>query len=203
VLTIGTKNRREREKENMRLLILEAASKIIINDGYENLSMRKVAEAIDYSATMIYSYYKHKAEIVEDISQKIYKEVVANIVNAVDENAKADKQLELCFCEFINTITANPEMGKAVILSGTGMIFGKNESPEPPEENGILLLSNLLAKGQQENTFRSLDENTAWMLVTALIGFSMNALQNQLYLHKEWQNMVDLYVEMLIKGIKK
>ena len=176
----------------MRLLILEAASKIIVNEGYENLSMRKVADAIDYSATTIYRYYKHKAEIVEDISQKIYKEIVANITKTMNENIQADKQLEICFREFINTMAANPEMGKAVILSGTNVIFAEKNTPEPPEENGILLLSSLLKKGQEENTLRPLDENIAWMLVTALIGFSMNALQNQLYLHKEWQNMVDL-----------
>ncbi|QQK07292.1 TetR/AcrR family transcriptional regulator [Miniphocaeibacter halophilus] len=48
------KKRRENEKEKMRKLILNASVKIILEEGYDKLSMRKIADRIEYSATTIY-----------------------------------------------------------------------------------------------------------------------------------------------------
>ncbi|PYT04121.1 MAG: TetR/AcrR family transcriptional regulator, partial [Acidobacteria bacterium] len=45
---MGTKQRREREKEALRQDILDAARELFVNEGYENVSMRRVAEKIEY-----------------------------------------------------------------------------------------------------------------------------------------------------------
>jgi AcrR family transcriptional regulator len=202
-LAMGTRARREKEKENMRNAILEAATKIILEDGYEKLTMRKVAAAIEYTPTTIYSYYKDKAQIVDDILQEVYQKIVFNIAEALEENktAPVDKQLELGFTTFINGMVDNAEMGKAIIRSGSKAMFGDREISEPPEVSGIAILQSLLFEGQQQSTLRKMDDNASWMLITALLGFSMNAIENQLYLSKEWHSMVKIYVDMLMKGL--
>lgn len=202
---MGIRARREREKENMRLAILEAATKIIIEDGYENLSMRKLAGAIEYTPTAIYSYYKDKAQIIDDIIFKIYMEIILNIKKTLkdkdNENISVDKQLGLCFKEFINTMVSNPEMGRAVIISGTEAMAGPSKSDALPEEHGVTLLQGLLQKGQQQSVLRELDENVSWMIISALIGFSMTAIQTKSYLDENWQGLVDIYTEVLINGL--
>ena len=200
---MGTKERREREKEDMRNAILEAAAKIIVAEGYDKLSMRKIADAIDYSPTTIYLYYKDKAQIIEDISMMIYKEIVANIKNSLTDNESlsVDNQLRLSFKAFINTLVRKPEMGKAVIISGARAIIGPEENDVPPEENGIAILRDLLLKGRQQNILRELDENVSWMMITALIGYSMFAIEAQLFKKENWHRLVDVYAEMLISGL--
>jgi len=200
---MGTRARHEYEKENMRKLILESATKIIIEEGYDNLSMRKIADAIDYSPTTIYIYYKDKAQIVGDISRQIYEKIVFNIKKVLEENKgiSIDNQLELTFREFIISITNNSEMGKAIIRSGTSAIFGPEEGAESPEENGIAILQTLLLKGQQQSMLRKLDNNVSWMLITALLGFAMNAIENQLYLGANWPELVSVYTKMLMNGL--
>ena len=200
---MGSRTRREREKENMRISILEAATKIIIEEGYDNLSMRRLADAIEYTPTTIYSYYKDKAQIVDDIVFNIYMEILSNIKKTLEdnENLSADKQLELCCKEFINTMVSKPEMGKAVIMSGTEAMFGPHESGALSEEHGVYLLKNLLQKGQQQSVLRELDENVSWMIISALIGFSINAIQSKLYLDGNFQRLVEIYTEILINGV--
>lgn len=199
---MNTRARQEQEKENMRKMILEATVKIIISEGYEKLSMRKIAEEIDYSPTTIYIYYKDKAQIVSDISSRIYREIVANVKKVLEENedSRIDKQIELSFRSFITTMTSNLEMGKAVIMSGTNAIFGPEEN-EPPEEDGIAILHDLLVKGQEQSVFRKLDDNVSWMLITALLGFSLNAIETRICLAPNWSELVDIYTKMLINGL--
>ena len=51
---MGTKERRATEKEQLRHQILSAARELFVNEGYENVSMRKIAHKIEYSPTTIY-----------------------------------------------------------------------------------------------------------------------------------------------------
>lgn len=200
---MGHRARREREKENMRNAILEAATKIITEEGYDKLTMRRVAEAIEYTPTTIYNYYEDKAQIVEDISRELYRNVISSVKNILTEkkDIPADKQLALCFKEFIFTITSNPKMAKAVMRSGTSAIFVMSDEDEPPEENGIVMLQDVLLRGRQQSVLRDLNENVPWMIVSSIIGFSINALENQLYQNENWSELVDIYVEFLMNGI--
>ncbi|MCL2421143.1 MAG: TetR/AcrR family transcriptional regulator [Defluviitaleaceae bacterium] len=200
---MSTRARCEKEKEKLKAVILEAAINIIAEAGYDKLSMRKIADVIDYTPTTIYSYYKDKAQIVDDISQQIYDKIISDIKIVFEENKEkpADQQLWLAFNAFLHSITAQPEMGKAVIGSGTGSIFGPTSASEPVENSGVLILNKFLLEGQRQSVFRKLDSNISWMLITALIGFAMNALENQLYLNEDWNDLVNAYTEMLIKGL--
>lgn len=60
---MGIIQRKEREKEEMRHLILEAALRLFRERGYDGVSIRNIAEAIEYSPGTIYLYYKDKSEI--------------------------------------------------------------------------------------------------------------------------------------------
>jgi len=200
---MGTRARREREKENMRTAILGAATKIIIEDGYDSLSMRKIADAIDYTPTTLYNYYKDKAQILDDISRQVYEKIVSDVKHAFEENSDKplDDQLSIGLKTFLNCAANNAETGRALMRSGMKAIFGPGETSDHPEDNGILILQNLLARGQQESVFRKLDSNMPWMLVTALIGFVLYVVENQLYADPTWGEMVNTYIEMLVSGL--
>jgi AcrR family transcriptional regulator len=69
---MGTKQRREREKEALRQDILDAARELFVNEGYENVSMRRVAEKIEYSPTTIYLYFEDKASLLYAICEETF-----------------------------------------------------------------------------------------------------------------------------------
>lgn len=56
--------RRAREKENLRRAILDAARELFVTEDYAAVSMRRIAERIEYSPTTIYLYFKDKDEIL-------------------------------------------------------------------------------------------------------------------------------------------
>ncbi len=62
---MGIAERKEREKEDVRRKILEAAHDLFETRGYENVTMRAVADAIEYSPTTIYHHFANKDALVE------------------------------------------------------------------------------------------------------------------------------------------
>jgi len=64
---MGINERREREREEVRRKILDAARELFARDGYEAVTMRKIAEAIEYSPTAIYLHFKDKESLVREL----------------------------------------------------------------------------------------------------------------------------------------
>lgn len=64
---MGVKERRERDKLETRDKILDAARELFITEGYEGVSMRKVAEKIEYSPTAIYVHFADKEELFQEL----------------------------------------------------------------------------------------------------------------------------------------
>jgi AcrR family transcriptional regulator len=69
---MGTKERREREKSETRDKILDAARELFVTEGYEGVSMRKVAEKIEYSPTAIYVHFADKNELFRELCHQDY-----------------------------------------------------------------------------------------------------------------------------------
>lgn len=64
---MGTKERREREREELRAKILDAARELFAELGYEAVTMRKIAERIEYSPTAIYLHFKDKRAVIQEL----------------------------------------------------------------------------------------------------------------------------------------
>ena len=64
---MGVKERREREKSEVRDKILDAARELFLTEGYEGVSMRKVADRIEYTPTTIYSYFVDKEDLFRQL----------------------------------------------------------------------------------------------------------------------------------------
>ena len=57
---MGVKERKERDREEMRETILKSAHQLFVDKGFEDVSIRNIAEAIEYSPATIYLYFKDK-----------------------------------------------------------------------------------------------------------------------------------------------
>lgn len=88
---MSSEDRKEREKQEMRRLIIKTAMQLFIDKGMENVSIRAIAEKIEYSPGSIYSYFKDKGEIIHAIHtegfEKLYalQKTLDDVKNPVDK----------------------------------------------------------------------------------------------------------------------
>lgn len=78
---MGVQERKARQKESLRHEILEAARDLFADEGYQNVSMRRIAEKIEYSPTTIYLYFRDKSELLDQICEETF----ARLVTQCDE----------------------------------------------------------------------------------------------------------------------
>jgi AcrR family transcriptional regulator len=84
---VGVKERRVRQKSLLRQEILDAARDILVREGYDGLSMRKVAERIDYSPTAIYLHFKNRDDLVFCVCEQLMAGLVKELQQVADRHA--------------------------------------------------------------------------------------------------------------------
>lgn len=105
---MGTQERKERDKKEMMESILSAAMKLFLAQGYKNVTIRKIADEIEYSPATIYLYFKDKDEILFTLQmmafEKFYNALasVKNIEDPVERLSASGKT-------YIEFALANPE----------------------------------------------------------------------------------------------
>jgi AcrR family transcriptional regulator len=69
-------DRKLREKEEMRSLILDAARRVFLEKGYAEASMRNIAEEMEYSPGTIYLYFKDKDEVFHTLHEEGFRRML-------------------------------------------------------------------------------------------------------------------------------
>ena len=82
---MGRKERHERDRSRVRQSILTAARELFITDGYRNVSMRTIAERIEYSPAVIYSYFPAKDDIFFALAEEGFRLLVNHGHETADE----------------------------------------------------------------------------------------------------------------------
>src|ERR1700756_5705553 len=74
---MGIKQRREREKQEVRQGILTAAREIARQEGWQSVTVRKVADRIEYSPPTIYEYFESKEDILIELLREGFRQLAA------------------------------------------------------------------------------------------------------------------------------
>jgi len=99
---MGVKERREREKSETRDKILDAARELFVAEGYDGVSMRRVADRIEYSPTAIYVHFKDKNELFHELCRQDYAKLSDMFQNSGLSNDPVErlKQIGRSYIEF-------------------------------------------------------------------------------------------------------
>jgi AcrR family transcriptional regulator len=78
---MGIRERQDRERLAVRQAILDAARDLFVAEGYRNVSIRKIAERIEYSPAAIYSYFPSKDDIFFALAEEGFRRLDMKVRN--------------------------------------------------------------------------------------------------------------------------
>ena len=79
---MGIKERRQRQRQQLREGILSAAREIASEEGWRAVTIRKIAAIIEYSPPVIYEYFDSKDEILLELMRQGYAEQLEAVERA-------------------------------------------------------------------------------------------------------------------------
>lgn len=105
---MASKDRILRQKEETRKNILDAAYSIAKQEGWQGLSMRKIADRIEYTAPIIYEYFSNKEAILSELTGRGFNMLSKELEKAKAKSENPEEQLEamwMAYWEFAFTDT--------------------------------------------------------------------------------------------------
>jgi AcrR family transcriptional regulator len=116
---VGITERREREKEEIRKKILDSARELFTTEGYERVTMRRIAEAIEYSPTTIYHHFEDKDDLVRALCHEDFGRLLEAMQHAPapSDPVEAIRQLGRAYVAFA---TRHPNQYRSMFMTPVG-----------------------------------------------------------------------------------
>jgi len=113
---MGVKERKARQKRFLRQEILDAASELFVKEGYENVSMRRIAEKIEYSPTTIYLYFRDKSELLEQVCEGTFARLSQVLTRILGQSGDPIERLKRGLIAYIRFGLENPHHYRATFM---------------------------------------------------------------------------------------
>jgi AcrR family transcriptional regulator len=136
---MGITERREREREEVRRKILDAARELFATQGYESVTMRKIAEAIEYSPTAIYGHFEDKDDLVLAICHEDFGRLLA-VFDGQEPPADPVERIRALGRGYAQFATSNPNHYRFMFMT-PGKFEHQHEVGAPGQQSFRRLLA--------------------------------------------------------------
>jgi AcrR family transcriptional regulator len=171
-----TKQRRERERAALRQQILDAAREIAREAGWQAVTVRKVAERIEYSHAAIYAYFDNKEAILLALLREGFGLLQEALRLAQEAPGTPEERLHRMTMAYWNFARTHPELYQ--VMHGLGGIpFGTTQTPSEAREAFAHLRAGVVRVLEQFVDVSHIDVNREvdmlWAALHGLVSLSM------------------------------
>jgi AcrR family transcriptional regulator len=173
---MASKDRILRLKEETRCNILEAALQIVKEEGWQALSMRKIADVIEYTAPIIYEYFSNKEAILLELIRQGYLKLSRELEQARDRHRLPAKQLEDMWLTYWNYAFANKELYQGMFGITTSCaceMVNKLPEAERPYELFSAVIGEFMNIDDLEGDIICTKYYTFWSVVHGLVSINL------------------------------
>ena len=199
---MGTTDRRERHRASLRREILDAASRLFAEEGYQRVTMRRVAERIDYSPTTIYLYFRDKNELLTTVCEETFAQLAAKLERLKNSASSPLALLREGLRTYVEFGLAHPNQYIVTFASpNPGQIRPEFETSAGGRALGILR-QGVRACAETGDIHTASVEATAQALWAAVHGITSLFITEKGFPFAARQALVDHLIETLIAGLK-
>jgi len=188
---MGTKERRDRERQELRQAILTAARDIAAREGWQSVSMRKVAERIEYSPPTIYEHFTSKEALLVELMREGFRLLMERVRDGNSAAASPDARIMAVARAYWEFAWDYPELYQVMHgLGGVPFCFdsaseggeGALNLPDakqfPPEAKVVFqftmdAIKDLVDGGEQDCEEREASVHILWATLHGLVALTM------------------------------
>ena len=172
---MGIAERRLRQKEEIRSSILATAWQLVKEDGWQSLSIRKIADAIEYSVPVIYDHFENKEAILLEFGKDGFGLLIKKLQQAKKKTGKPAEQLTAIADAYWNFAFKNKEYYQ--LMFGIGIACCETDKCIPEESvfREIVMepINAILTESKKKGINACLKYHTFWSVMHGLISIKM------------------------------
>ena len=202
---MGIKERRARQKKYLRQEILDAASELFVHEGYENVSMRRIADKIEYSPTTIYIYFRDKAELLEQVCKETFARLVERLSKIMKQPGDPVEQLKRGLIAYIEFGLENPHQYRTTFMMPIpeGLDEKKHHQENSPGMQAFSFLIQGVGDGVKAGKLRPTNlELAAQTLWAGIHGITSLLITHRAFPWVGREKVIHFTVDTLVAGLE-
>lgn len=172
---MGIAERRIRQKDEVRNSILETAWQIVREEGWQSLSIRKIADAIEYSVPVIYDHFENKDYILLEFGKQGFSLLIKKLQAAKKRSTDPRQQLRDISDAYWNFAFRNKEYYQ--LMFGLGIACCETDKclPEKSVFRDLVMepIIAIMEKTRNNEVNACLKYHTYWSVMHGLISIKM------------------------------
>ena len=193
--------RRLRKKEEIRSRILTTAWQMVKEDGWQSVSIRKIADAIEYSVPVIYDHFENKEAILMEFGKEAFRLLSKKIQLAKEKSNNPAEQLKAIADAYWSFALKNKEYYQ--LMYGVGMLGCQIEKcfPERADFRNLVMepIEAIVSKSKYSDANSFLKYYTFWSILHGLI--SIKSMRNSNVSDEVNKMVLDDAIEGFIKNL--
>ena len=172
---MASKDRIQRLKDDTRCNIISASLEIVKEEGWSALSMRKIADKIEYTAPIIYEYFSNKEAILQELTRTGYQKLTKQMEDAGNLFTEPERQLEAMWLAYWNFAFAEKELYQVMYGVQTTCCINDNpcEVMRAPKNMLRNKIAELIPSDKKSEEYIDRRYYTFWSVVHGLISINM------------------------------
>jgi AcrR family transcriptional regulator len=172
---MGITDRKQRQKEEVRTSILDTAWEMIVKEGWQSFSIRKVADAIEYSVPVIYSHFENKDAILLEFNRKGFQLLAESLTNAKAGKEKPADQLRAMGRAYWDFAFSNKEYYQLMFGLGIPTCDIASRIPALGDFNQVIMdsLIAMVEPGKKPSFDPWLKYQSFWSMLHGLVSINM------------------------------
>jgi AcrR family transcriptional regulator len=150
---MGTLERREREKQELRTKILDAARELFAVEGYEAVTMRAIADKIEYSATAIYKHFADKDALLAELCRHDFRSFAAHFASAAAVEDPVER-LRAAGRAYFDFAMEHPQHYRLMFMAQRPEVAPQEGEKEDPAQNAYVFLFATVEEAIKKGLFR-------------------------------------------------
>jgi AcrR family transcriptional regulator len=186
--------------ENKETAIREKAMEMIVKEGFDGLSMQKLAKAAGVSPATIYIYYKNREDLLHQLFNEAQKTFADTALVNFDPSASLEDGLWLQWKNRLRYIEKYPVYFQFYEqFRNTHLVNHKNVNMSVFRENMMLFVKNAIRRGELSKMEPELFWSLAYGSFYALVKFH---LQEKKMMSKDFK-LTDAKLKQMLKMVVK
>nr|WP_068886525.1 TetR/AcrR family transcriptional regulator [Pedobacter panaciterrae] len=172
---MGIAERKIRQKEEFRASILEAAWLQVLTDGWQSLSIRKIADAIEYSIPVIYNHFENKEAILLEFTKEGFQKLADALLEVKNNYTEPSAQLEAMAHAYWDFAFEHKEYYQLMFGLGIPACEMVNQIAEMKHMTGIMIttIQEAIASSKDTETNYFLKYHTYLSILHGLVSIEM------------------------------
>jgi len=199
----GSQKRREQQKEELYQTILKAAGDMFLKHGYEDFSLRQVAEEIGYSPGTIYLYFDNKDDLLRALAEQGFADFSRMLQTTSTSSSDPLERMIALARGYITFGLQNPAFYRLIFMERPDFFVHETLENAPKWEETFGLWHSIMDDAMKAGKIRAEDPlktlDAIWSMLHGIVSLA-NRMPD--FTLERALGAADVAIEMIVRGLR-